>query len=64
MAHLRLILEPWLEAELERIARTENRRSLSDTAVALIKQQVNARRAADHQVTKLVAAIKSVASAS
>lgn len=60
MAYLRLKLEPWLESEMERIARVENRRSLSDVAVALIKQQINARRAADHQVTKLVAAIRTL----
>jgi hypothetical protein len=60
MAYLRLKLEPWLESELERTARRENRRSLSDTAVAMIKEAIAVRRSADTKVSALVAALTKV----
>jgi hypothetical protein len=58
LAYLRLKLEPWLEAELERTARRENRRSLSDTAVAMLKEAVSARRRVDRDVDALVAVLR------
>jgi hypothetical protein len=58
MASLRLRLEPWLEAELEGMARRENRRSISDLCVALIKESVGNRRRADTAVSRLVEILK------